>query len=106
MNFTSFTTLALIALTLSACSVKNDKTQINGIGLTYQTDVTVNKNGDYSVDVEAAPGAGRISGAEGASIKIAAEYCQAKNKAVKLLKNETDSHMLINGVSRLTFRCV
>lgn len=90
---------------LSGCAVQNDKTQINGLGLTYQADVKTLPNGDYFTEVEAAPFAGQISGAEGAANKKASDYCKAQNKGMKEVKLETDSHVLLNGVARLTFRC-
>lgn len=100
-----FTTI-VISTILSGCAVQDDKTQFNGPGLTYQSNVKKLKNGDYYTEVEAAPAAGRISGATGIVNKIASDYCKAQNKAMKEVKSETDSHLLINGVARLTFRCL
>ncbi|ATF95424.1 Uncharacterised protein [Cedecea neteri] len=95
----------LICASLSGCAVQNDKTQFNGLGLTYQSDVKKLQNGDYYTEVEAAPAAGRMSGATGVVNTKATDFCKAQNKLMKEVKQETDSHLLINGVARLTFRC-
>ena len=96
----------LSIILLGGCAVKKDNTQIQGLGLTYHSDVTKLANGDYFTEVEAAPLAGRVSGATGQATKNAVKYCKAQDKAMKEIKSETDSHWLINGVSRLTFRCI
>lgn len=49
-------TTILIGTFLSGCSVQNDKTQFQGLGLTYQSDVKKLDNGNYLTEVEAAPG--------------------------------------------------
>lgn len=98
--------IALASVILSGCAVKNDETQFQGLGLTYQSDVKKLDNGEYYTEVEAAPTAGRVSGAIGAVNKKASDYCKAQNKAMREVKTETDSHLLINGVARLTFRCI
>ncbi|CFR10702.1 hypothetical protein [Yersinia kristensenii] len=91
---------------LSGCAVQNDKTQFHGIGLTYQADVKKLDNGDYFTEVEAAPAAGRIKGAIGTANKKASDFCRAQNKAMKEVKTDIDTHLLVNGVARLTFQCV
>lgn len=99
--------VALISMAiLSGCAVENDKTTINGLGLTYQSNVKRLHNGDYVTEVEAAPTAGRISGATGSANQNAVDYCRAQNKGMKVVNTETESHLLINGVARLTFRCI
>ena len=91
---------------LSGCAVENDKTSIQGLGLTYQSDVKKLDDGNYFIEVEAAPTAGRISGASAQAIKNAVDYCSAQNKMMQKIKEELDSHLLINGVAHLTFRCI
>lgn len=91
---------------LTGCAVQNDKTQFNGLGLTYQSDVKELTNGEYFTEVEASPAAGRVPGAVGAANKKASDFCKAQNKTMQEVKTETDSHLLVNGVARLTFRCL
>lgn len=105
---TSIITAATVAsaLLLSGCAVKNDKTDFHGLGLTYQSHVKQLENGDYYTEVEAAPFAGRVPGAVGTANKNATDFCRSQNKAMQEVKTDRDSHLLINGVARLTFRCV
>lgn len=91
---------------LSGCAVKNDRTNIQGLGMTYNSDIKDLDNGNYFAEVEAAPAAGRISGAIAQVNKNAVEYCKAQNKSMKEIKTESDSHFLINGVARLRFKCI
>ncbi|HAS8353326.1 TPA: hypothetical protein I7721_19770 [Vibrio vulnificus] len=95
----------LLAALLTGCAVKNDNTKINGLGLSYQSDIQKTADGHYLASVESAPTAGRQSGAESQAIKNAASYCSAQNKAVKVIKTETDSHLVVNGVAHVTFDC-
>ncbi|EAA8037445.1 hypothetical protein AB5G42_005258 [Salmonella enterica subsp. enterica serovar Teko] len=106
MKSSIFPVVLLSVAVLSGCAVKNDKTRIHGLGLTYHSDIKKLDNGDYITEVEAAPSAGRISGATGAATLNASEYCKAQHKTMQVVKTETDSHLLINGVARLTFRCI
>lgn len=106
MKLSVFPVALLSVAILSGCAVKNDKTSIQGLGLTYHSDVKKLDNGDYITEVEAAPAAGRTTGAVGAATKNASEYCKAQNKAMQVVTTETDSHLLANGVARLTFRCI
>jgi hypothetical protein len=96
----------LIGSLLSGCAVQNDKTQFQGLGLTYQSDVKKLDNGDYLTEVEAAPAAGRIQGAIGSATKKASDFCRIQNKSMREVKTEIDTHLLVNGVARLTFKCV
>lgn len=91
---------------LSGCAVKNDKTDFHGFGLTYSSNVKKISDGNYITEVEAAPMAGRVSGATGSAIENAVEFCKAQDKATRVVKTETDSHLLVNGVARLIFRCI
>lgn len=102
-----FCTLLLsTALILSGCAVKNDSTRVGFIGLSYHTNIEKLPDGNYTAAVEASPGRGRITGAEALVAKDAADYCHQQNKAMKEVKSETDSHLLINGVAKLVFQCV
>lgn len=96
----------IISALLSGCAVQNDKTQFNGLGLSYQSEVKKLDNGDFMVEVETAPAAGRVNGSIGTASKKASDFCNAKNKAMKEVKTEVDTHLLVNGVARLTFKCV
>ncbi|WP_145554634.1 hypothetical protein [Yersinia canariae] len=104
--------ISIIAVTvifsaiLSGCAVQNDKTQFHGVGLTYQSDIKKLDNGDYFTEVEAAPAAGRIKGAIGTASKKASDFCRVQNKAMKEVKTDIDTHLLVNGVAHLTFQCV
>ncbi|MEX3174979.1 hypothetical protein AB4M04_23195 [Serratia quinivorans] len=102
-----FCTLLLgTALLLSGCAVKNDETRVGFIGLSYHSNIEKLPNGDYTAAVEASPGRGRVTGAEALVAKDAADYCKLQNKAMKEVKSETDSHLLVNGVAKLVFQCV
>ncbi|WP_173913027.1 hypothetical protein [Acinetobacter sp. Marseille-Q1618] len=97
--------LPLVIVFFSACAVSNDKTQVKGLGLTYQANIKQDDNGHYVAEVEAAPGAGRKGGAESYAIKNATDFCAKQNKSLKVIKNETASHLWINGVAKVTFQC-
>ena len=99
-------TTILIGTFLSGCSVQNDKTQFQGLGLTYQSDVKKLDNGNYLTEVEAAPAAGRIRGAIGTATKKASDFCRVQNKSMKEVRTDIDTHLLVNGVARLTVKCV
>lgn len=99
-------TVLLSIVFLSGCSVKNDKTKFNGLGLTYQSNVSKLSDGNYFTEVEAAPNAGRMSGAVAQASKNAVDYCKVQNKTMKEIKTETNSNLLVNGVARLTFQCI
>ncbi len=106
MKISTVVVTLLVGTFLSGCAVQNDKTQFHGVGLTYQSNVKKLDNGDYYTEVEAAPGAGRIPGAIGTASKKAADFCRVQNKSVREVKTDIDTHMLLNGVARLTFKCV
>ncbi|MCX9063917.1 hypothetical protein NLN94_23830 [Citrobacter portucalensis] len=96
----------LISIGIGGCAVKDDQTNIQGLGLAYTSDVKMLENGEYQANAEVAPMAGRTSGAIGTAMQSASIFCKAQNKALKIIKQDTDSHLIINGVSRITFRCV
>ncbi|WP_440515040.1 hypothetical protein [Serratia sarumanii] len=106
MKRTIVTITLTISALLSGCAVQNDKTQFHGLGLTYQSNIKTLVNGDYMAEVEAAPAAGRINGAIGTASKKASDFCKVKNKAMKEIITEIDTHLLVNGVARLTFQCI
>ncbi|CAI1929757.1 hypothetical protein AB6825_14830 [Serratia proteamaculans] len=102
-----FCTLLLgAALILSGCAVKNDNTRVGFIGLSYHSNIEKLPDGNYTAAVEASPGRGRVTGAEALVAKDATDFCKQQNKAMKEVKSETDSHLLINGVAKLVFQCV
>lgn len=98
--------ISLFALTLAGCAVKNDNTQLKGVGLTYNSDIVQNNDGNYVASVEASLVSGRQSGAESYAIKNATDYCAKQNKTAKIIKKELDSHLLVNGVAKITFQCI
>lgn len=93
-------------LSLSACAVKNESTEFKGIGFTYNSDINKTPDGYYVASVEAAPGAGRTSGAIAYATTNASKYCQKQDKALKILSDETSSNYLINGVAKVKFNCI
>lgn len=92
-------------LLLSGCAVTNDKTGWSGIGMTYQSNVKTLSDGVYYTEAEAAPGAGRISGARGIALKSAHEHCKKMEKKESIIDISEDSNFLVNGVVRLKFKC-
>ncbi|WOE33219.1 MULTISPECIES: hypothetical protein [unclassified Acinetobacter] len=96
----------LFALTtLTGCAVTNDYTQWRGIGLTFNSNIQDLGHGRYMAAVEAAPAAGRKSGAEGYALINATKFCSEQDKAVKILDTRLSSH-LQNGVAHMTFECI
>ncbi|ATM74881.1 Uncharacterised protein [Serratia fonticola] len=98
--------VVLAGVFLSGCAVKNDKTEVGAIGLSYHSNVEKLADGNYVASVEASLGRGRVSGAQGLVARDAIAYCNAMNKNMKVIKEETDSHLLVNGVAKLTFSCI
>ncbi|QLD33617.1 hypothetical protein [Mannheimia varigena] len=101
----TFLATVLCAFVLTGCAVKKDNTELSGLGLTYSSDVTQNAEGNYVAAVEASLISGRKGGAEAYVLKNATDFCANQNKLVRVLKNETESHLLVNGVAKLTFQC-
>ncbi|MGK3194786.1 hypothetical protein [Enterobacter soli] len=95
-----------VGVFLSGCTVQNDKTQFQGLGLTYQSDIKKLDNGYYLAEIEAAPAAGRIQGAIGAATKKASDFCRVQNKSMREVKTDIDTNLLVNGVAHLIFKCV
>ncbi|KAB7671907.1 hypothetical protein [Plesiomonas shigelloides] len=97
--------VAVTTLSLSACAVKNDHSQFHGLGLTYHSNIEHNSDGSYIAAVEAAPAAGRKSGAIAYATTNAYEFCKEKGKNLNVISKETDSNFLVNGVAKLKFEC-
>ena len=101
----------ITALTLSTlflitgCAVQNDHTAFRGIGLTFNANIQKLEDGNYVAAVEAAPAAGRKTGAEGYALLNATKFCKEQDKNVKVIDTKLSSH-LQNGVARITFTCV
>lgn len=96
----------LLALGLLAgCAVEDKQTERLGLGAAYESGVKVLPDGNAFVEVEAAPLAGRQTGADEVATQQATAYCAQRRQKVVVVKKETDSHLLVNGVVRLTFRC-
>lgn len=106
MNKFIMSASVLSIMLLSGCAVKNDSTKLNGLGLTYQSNVSKLSDGRYFTEVEAAPAAGRLPGAMAQATQNAVNYCKLKNQTMKEIKTETESHLLVNGVAKLTFECI
>ena len=107
---THFSRLGLLACTLSVgmlagCAVDSKNSGWHGIGKTYQSEVKRLPDGNFFVEVEAAPLAGRQSGASQVATDLANNHCALDQKKMTVVKQEADSHLLVNGVSRLTFKC-
>lgn len=106
MNKFTISAVFLSVMAISGCAVKNDITKFDGLGLTYQSNVSQLSDGTYFTEVEASPAAGRSPGAIGQATRNAADYCKAKGKTMKEIKMEAKSHALVNGVAKLQFECI
>lgn len=99
------TPLVFLVCLLTGCAVDNAHTDI-GAGVAYHSGVTPAGDGIWQAAVEASPFRGRIRGAKALVIQDALEKCGSEGKSMKVMTEQTESHFLINGVARLTFRCV
>lgn len=97
--------LLMCFIILSGCAVDHDRTDI-GFGLAYHSDIKKTEDGSWQAAVEASLLRGRIGGAKALVTQDAVNKCLSENKSMKIIKDETDSHLWVNGVARLTFRCV
>lgn len=99
--------LGLMALSgaLAGCAVDNARPDV-GAGMAYYSDIKRNADGTYVAAVEASPLRGRIGGAKALVAKDASDKCQSMGKSMKVVRDETESHLLVNGVARLIFSCV
>lgn len=104
-RITTFSSLALVTALLSACAVNNQSTGTRGLGLTYQSAIKPVSDGSFFVEAEAAPLAGRQSGADAVVTEQATNFCELRQKKMTVVKKDFDSNLLVNGVVRLNFRC-
>jgi predicted outer membrane protein len=107
---TYFSRVSLMACTLTlgllaGCAVDSKNSGWHGAGKTYQSEVKRLPDGNFFVEVEAAPLAGRQSGAQQVATDLANNHCALRQQKMTVVKQEAGSHLLINGVSRLTFKC-
>lgn len=93
-------------LTLCGCAVEPDKVGVNIVGLTYQSTVKQLDDDQYYIEVEAAPLAGRVGGALKVAKADAENYCKEKEKELEIVEETTDSHLLVNGIGKLIFKCI
>ena len=97
--------IALAFYLLAGCAVDNQQTDVHGAGLSYRSNVRILPDGNNYIEVEAAPLAGRQSGAETIATNQANKFCADHNQKVVVVNKEFDSLLLVNGVVRLTFKC-
>ena len=90
---------------LSGCAVDKEETSRHQLGATYRSAVKTLPNGQYFVEVEAAPLAGRQSGADTVATEKATQHCAQRQQKMTVVNKVFDSHLLVNGVVRLTFKC-
>ena len=107
---THFSRIGLLACTLglsllTGCAVDSKNSGWRGIGKTYQSEVKALPDGNFYVEAEAAPLAGRQTGAAEVAKDLANNHCAHRQQKMTVVKQEAESHLLINGVSRLTFKC-
>lgn len=96
----------VLALSLLAgCAVDKNETSLHGLGAVYQATVKTLPDGNYYVEAEAAPTAGRQSGADQAVTSQASDFCAQRKQKMTVVNKEFDSHLVVNAVARLTFRC-
>lgn len=95
----------MTTILFTGCAVTNDHTKWKGVGLTFSANIQDLGDGNYLAAVEAAPGAGRKSGAEGYALVNATKFCAEQDKTAKVIDTKLSSH-LQNGVAKITFKCV
>ncbi len=95
-----------ISVLLTGCAIDHHSTGSRGLGLTYQSAVKPQPDGSFYVEAEAAPLAGRQGGASAVVTEQATNFCSLRKQQMSAVKKELDSHLLVNGVARLTFKCV
>ncbi|MFE1574190.1 hypothetical protein ACFIQG_20645 [Comamonas odontotermitis] len=101
----TFIISTLVLSTLAGCAVENRNSGTRGIGDVYMSDVKTHQDGSFYVEAEAAPLAGRKGGAAEVAAQRATDFCAQRNKKMVKIDQKADSHLLVNGVSRLTFNC-
>lgn len=97
--------LSAVVVVLSGCAVKDARPDV-GVGMAYVSDIRQNADGTYLAAAEASPLRGRVGGAQALVAKEATEKCRSLGKSLKVIKDETESHLWVNGVARMTFACV
>lgn len=90
---------------LAGCAIDKDQTSVHGLGAVYQSTVKAQPDGSYYVEAEAAPTAGRQSGADQAVTSQATDFCAQRKQKMTMVNKEFDSHLVVNAVARLTFKC-
>lgn len=90
---------------LSGCAIDSKNSGWRGIGKTYQSEVKPLPDGNFFVETEAALLAGRQTGAAEVAKELANNHCSLRKQKMVVLKQDLTSNFLLNGVSRLTFRC-
>jgi hypothetical protein len=98
--------ISIVLLGLSGCAVQSDKLGVKGVGLTYSSNIQERANQTYYTEAEAALFAGRIGGALKVVKTDAGIFCRDKGKGLEILEETTESHLLLNGVAKLTFKCI
>jgi predicted outer membrane protein len=97
--------IALVSAFLTGCAVDNQSTGTRGIGFTYQSAVKPLPEGNFFIEAEAAPLAGRQDGALAVATEQASNFCALRKQQMSIVKKELASHLIVNGVARLTFKC-
>lgn len=103
--FLNISACMLAVLWLEGCAVNHEKAQFAGLGLTYQSAIQEQADGTFFVEVEAAPAAGRVTGARGMVTNLAIDHCKKMDKSMSTVSLTEDSNLLVNGVARLKFKC-
>ena len=98
--------ITLTSVFLTGCAVDNHRTSTRGAGLTYQSAIKTVPNGNFYVEAEAAMLAGRQDGALAVTTELATDFCAQRKQQMSIVKKELDTHLFVNGVARLTFKCI
>jgi hypothetical protein len=98
--------VTLVCVFMSGCAIDNQRTSTRGAGLTYQSAIKTVPNGNFYVEAEAAMLAGRQDGALAVTTELATDFCAQRKQQMSIVKKELDTHLFVNGVARLTFKCI
>jgi hypothetical protein len=98
--------IALVSAFLTGCAIDHQSTGTRGAGLTYQSAIKSLPDGNFFIEAEAAPLAGRQDGALAVVTEQATNFCALRKQQMSVVKKELDTHLLVNGVARLTFKCM
>ena len=102
---TRWIAIAGVSALLAGCAVDHQSTGFRGVGLVYESGIQTLPDGNFFMEVEAAPGAGRQSGASTVVTEKANAFCAQRSQKMVEIKRELDSNKIVNGVARLTFQC-